>query len=376
MDFELTLEQKMLKKSFAEFLSKECPFDTVREIKKSALGYSKKIWNKMAKLGWLGLIHEERFGGSEGEFLDLFILSEEIGKALLPSPLFESAVMSAMLISDTADEKIKKKWLPSLINGKKIATVALFDGKGRISLSAPPVTAQKEENGYTISGTYILVPYANIADVILICADIKGVQPGGPTLFMIDAKSDGVSLEAMDTLTDDKVYTVNLDKVNVAPENIIGDIGNSATYMEMMLDKATVLKCGEMIGGFKRVLDMAVNYASTRKQFNVPIGKFQAVQHYCADMAVNLQGAQLIAYRVATIMTEGTADAKKDIAMAKAFCSDTYLHATQVTHQIHGAVGFSEEFDIGLFYKHAKACELIFGHSQIHRATVADAMGL
>ncbi len=375
MDFELTSEQQMLKKSFAEFLSKECPFDMVREIKNSALGYSKKIWKKMAQLGWQGLIHDEQYGGSEGSFLDLFILFEEIGKVLLPSPLLDSAVMSAMLIADTADAKIKKKYLPSLINGKKIATMALLDERGRLSLSAPPALSEKTEGGYAVSGSFILVPYANIADLMLFCADIKADQPGGPTLFMIDAKSDGISLAPMDTITDDKAYSVELDKVFVSAENIIGDIGKSTEYVETMLAKATVLKCGEMIGAFKRVLDMAVGYASTRKQFGVPIGKFQAVQHHCADMAVNLQGAQLISYRAADRMSRGIAEAS-DVAMAKAFCSDTYLSATQVAHQIHGAVGFSEEFDIGLFYKHAKACELCFGHSQIHRLTVADSMRL
>lgn len=375
MDFELTTEQQMLKKSFAEFLSKESPFDTVREIKRSTLGYSEKIWKEMAQLGWLGLIYDEQFGGSEGSLLDLFILFEEIGKTLLPSPMFDSAVMSAMLVSDMAGEKIKKKWLPALINGEKIATVALLDKRGRVSLSAPPVAAEKKDKGYTVSGTYILVPYADIADAIFFCANIKGNKPNGPTLFMVDPKSDGVSLASMDTLTDDKAYTVTLDKVNVDAENTIGDIGKSAAYMENMLTKATVLKCGEMTGAFKRVLDMTLDYAANRKQFGVPIGKFQAIQHNCADMAVHLQGAQLIAYRAAAMMSEGTANAK-DVAMAKAFCSDTYRHATQVAHQIHGAVGFTEEFDIGLFYKHAKACELLFGHSQIHRATVADEMGL
>jgi len=375
MNFELTSEQQMLQKSFAEFLSKECPFDMVREIKESDLGYSKKIWKKMAQLGWLGLIHEKHYGGEEGSFLDLFILFEEIGKALLPSPLLESAVMSATLIADYADEKAKKKYLPSLINGKKIATMALLDEKGRFALSTPPAVAGKTGDGYAVSGSFMLVPYADVTDFILFCADIKGDQPGGSTLFMIDAKSDGISLTQMNTITDDKTFAVDLDKVSLQAENIIGDIGKGTVYLEKMLAKATVLKCGEMTGAFKRVLDIAVDYASTRKQFGVPIGKFQAIQHKCADMAVNLQGAQLISYRAADRMSKNIAEAK-DVAMAKAFCSDTYLSATQMAHQIHGAVGFSEEFDIGLFYKHTKACELFFGHSQVHRSTVADTMGL
>ena len=225
-----------------------------------------------------------------------------------------------------------------------------------------------------MSGTYILVPYAKAADAIIVGADIEDGR-GGPTLFMIDPKSGGVRLEETGTITDDKAYSVKLDKVGVPSENIIGEIGKSPDYMEKMMAKATVLKCGEMIGAFTRTLDIAVKYAATRKQFGVPIGKFQAVQHGCANIAVHLQGARLIAYKAAAMIADGTADAK-DIAMAKAFCSDTYREATAVAQQIHGGVGFTEEFDIGLFYKHAKASELLFGHAQMHRQVVADAMGL
>lgn len=376
MDFELTSEQNMLKKSFAEFLSKECPFDIVKEIIKSDPGYSKSIWKKMAQLGWLGLIFEEKYGGSEGSLLDLFILFEEIGKVLLPSPLFASVVMSGLLVSDAASEAQKKKILPAIINGKSIFTVALLDEKGNICSKNPKAVAMRNETGeYSVNGTFLLVPYANIAETILFCADVRGDGSGGPTLFMVDTKTKGLNISAVDTITDEKKFEVTFENVGIPAENIMGSIGKGDEYMDKMLPKAMVLKCGEMVGGFQQVLDMTVAYAAERKQFGVPIGKFQVIQHYCADMAIDLNGAKLIAYQAACAMSKGRSFVK-EAAMAKAWCSDTYRDATQASHQIHGGVGFTEEFNIGLFYKHAKESELLFGHAKINRSKVADVMGL
>ncbi|MBW2367768.1 MAG: acyl-CoA/acyl-ACP dehydrogenase [Deltaproteobacteria bacterium] len=371
MDFSLTLEQNVLKETFTEFLSKECPFDVIREIKTSDEGYSKKTWRKMADLGWMGLGFEEKYGGSEGSFLDLFILFEEIGKVLLPSPLFTSAVMSGLLLSEAGSEEQKGKYLPRIINGKQIFTVALLDGKGRTLPTVPETVAIKNDAGdYTVSGSYLLVPYVNVSDHIFFIADIRNAPSGGPTIFMATPSSKELTFSAVDTITDEKKYAIRFDNVTIPAKNIIGGIGQGDFHLKRMLSKAIVIKCAEMIGGFNQAMDMTVAYAAKRKQFGVPIGKFQAIQHYCADMAIDLKGAQLMAYQAASMMSEGIA-CEKEVAMAKAWCSDTYRKATQICQQIHGGVGFTDEFNIGLFYKHAKECELMFGHSKIHRSKVA-----
>ncbi len=369
MDFDFTSEETMLRKSFAEFLCKECTYDVVKDIKKDPAVYSKKMWNKMAELGWLGLLFEEKYGGSEGSFMDMFILFEEIGKVLLPSPLFTSVIMAGLLLSEAGSDDQKKTFLPGIADGKTIATVALYDERGRVS----PVKAEKDRNGtITVNGEFILVPYADVAEIVIFCADIAG---HGPTLMIADPKTKGTTLTPMATITDEQKFAVTLDHVAIEEADILGDIGSGNTYLEKMTRKATVLKCGEMIGGFKQVLDMTVAYAKERKQFGVPIGKFQTIQHYCADMAIDLQGAELVAYQAASMMDKGV-PCDMEISMAKAWCSDTYRNATQVSHQIHGGVGFTEEFNIGLFFKHAKENELIFGHAAQHRITIADQIGL
>ena len=367
----------MLKDSFGEFLSKECPFDIVKEIKSNGKGYSKKIWRKMALLGWHGLVFEERYGGMEGSFLDLFVLFEEIGKTLLPSPLFVSAVMSGLLL-EAGNQDQKDEHLSRIISGKQIFTVAVLDESRRdfCSPTEPEAFAKKDSDGdYIVNGSFILVPYAKAADYILCCANITNGSTGGPSIFMVNSKSEGLHLSTMETITDEKKYSLRLENVKVSAKNVIGKIGQGAFHMNRMLSRAIVIKCAEMIGGFKQALDMTVQYAIGRKQFGVPIGKFQAIQHYCADMAIDLQGAQLIAYQAASMMSEGKA-CEKEVAMAKAWCSDTYRNATQVCQQIHGSVGFTDEFNVGLFYKHAKECELMFGHSKIHRSIVERYLAL
>jgi alkylation response protein AidB-like acyl-CoA dehydrogenase len=373
MDFELTPEQNMLKKSFQEFLAKECPFDVVREIRKSDMGYSPKIWKKMADLGWLGLVFEEKYGGSEGAFLDLFVLFEELGKAQLPSPLFASPVMAGFLISEAGSDAQKEAYLPRLIDGKKIFTVALPDETpvpaGRKTVIS---TGRNPDGDYILNGEALLVPHADVADMILFCAED---QNRSPILCLADSKSSGLRVSALRTITEERKFVVACANVRVSGKNVIAEADNAKAALERMKTKAMVLKCGEMIGGFKQVLDMTVNYASQRKQFGVPIGKFQAIQHFCAEMAIDLQGAQLIAYQAASAISSG-ASGEVEAAMAKAWCSDTYVNATRISQQIHGGIGFTDEFAVGLYFKHAKESELMFGHSKIKRQHIANAIGL
>ena len=304
MDFGYDKEQEMLRKSFAEFLSKECPFDAVREMKKRDAGYSGDLWKKMAQLGWLGLIFEEKYGGSQGAFTDLFLLFEEIGKVQLPSPLLMGNVLPGLMMQSAATDAMKDQYLPAMINGKKILAAALYDEKGGMDCDLPNIFAKKELDGYVLNGTRLLVPYANVADEILVCAQVTGSGENGPTLFVVDAKASGITTTAMTIITDEKSHAVVFENVKAAAGSIIGKIGMGNAIVNEVLPKAVVLKCGEMVGGLRRVLDMTVNYAKDRRQFGRPIGSFQAVQHFCADMAIFLDGAALIVGHAASLISD------------------------------------------------------------------------
>ncbi|MFO7964911.1 MAG: acyl-CoA dehydrogenase family protein [Desulfobacterales bacterium] len=374
MDFGLDKEQEMLRKSFSEFLSKEVPFDTVREIKASETGYSGAIWKKMAQLGWLGMTFEEQYGGMQGSFMDVFLLFEEIGKVLLPSPLLFGNVLPGMVLQEAGSEDLKSKCLPLLVDGGLIIASALFDENGKIDTHAPAVSAEKASGGgYQVNGVRLLVPYAPYAGKMMLCADVKE-NAAGPTLMLVDTGSPGVTVTPVNTITDEKSYAVAFDNVPAAEDHIIGGPGRGNEILEGIINRAAVLKCAEMIGGLRRVLEMTVAYAKDRHQFGRPIGSFQAVQHYCADMAIFLDGASLIAYSAASLISHGK-PCTREAAMAKAWCSDAYKQSTWMSQQIHGGMGFTEEFNIQLFYKHAKESELLFGHAKQNRCRVADEVG-
>jgi len=375
MDFGFSSEQKMLRNSFKEFFNKECTPDLVRELWDDPRGYSEKIWKKMAKLGWLGLIYDEQYGGSECGFLDLFILFEEMGKSQLPSPLFTSAVLSGLIIDACGNEAQKRSYLKPMISGRSILTLALLNNGGEQDFHSPEIEATIDEKGeHRLNGVRWLVPYANAADAILVCADAIGSE-SGPTLYCIETKTDGVTCTPLNTLYGENKCVVHFNNVKVTADQIIGDIGNGNYCVEKILPQAVVLKCAEMIGGARHVLDSTVAYVKERHQFGRPLGALQAVQHLCADMNTLYIGARLVAYQAASRI-DLHMPADKEVAIAKAWCSDAYKQMTWIAQQLFGGIGFTEEYHLQLYFKHAKECELLFGDSSHHRAKLADAMGL
>jgi alkylation response protein AidB-like acyl-CoA dehydrogenase len=375
MEFALTSEQNMYRQSYSEFLSKECPVDSVTKSHQNNRGYSTSVWKKMAGLGWLGLVHEEKYGGMDGSFLDLFILFEEIGKVLLPSPLFISPVLCGWLLKETGDTGLIDAYLPALIDGKKILSLALQDERGTYDADNPKIKAVKTEAGtYRINGTRLFVPYAGQADEIIFCVSLPEEPGSGPTLFRTNNDAAGLEQTALPTLTGEKTYALVFGNVELPAENIVGEIGQGNDYLNSVIPKATVLKCGEMLGGLERVVEMTVGYVKGRQQFGRPLGTLQAVQHQCADMSVLLEATRVIAYQAACLMSEGK-PCQKEVAMAKAWCNDAYRKTTWIGQQLHGGIGFTEEYPLHLFYKHAKTSELAFESSWFHRRTVADEMG-
>ena len=376
MDFNLDEASVLMKDSAVRFLKEKCPSSLVRELIKDEAGYSKDVWKEMAELGWLGVIHKEKYGGFEGSFFDLFIIFEQIGRVLLPSPFFCSAVLSGLIIDEAGNEKQKDEYLQSIIEGEKIFTTALLDENGRYDANDPKIEAvETRDNAYAVNGTRLLVPYAHVADQIIVCANLKDTQAGGPTLFMVEKASEGLETTLLDTMSVEKSCAVTFKNVGTPAENIIGTPGEGDRYLNRILPKATILKCGEMLGGLERVVEMTIEYVKQRYQFDRPIGSLQVIQHYCVDMATGLESARLIACQAASLLSENI-PCEKEIAMAKAWCNDAYRKATWTAQQIHGGIGFTEEYDLHLFYKHAKASELAFESSWFHRSKVADAMGL
>jgi alkylation response protein AidB-like acyl-CoA dehydrogenase len=376
MDFSLSEETKMLKSNAAKFMKEKSPGSAVKNFLKEEKGFSEAVWKEMAGLGWLGLVHGEAYGGSGGEFFDLFVLFEEIGKAVFPSPFFCSAVCAGLLISEAGDERVKKETLPGIIEGKKILTVGLRNEQGLYDYQDPALEAQEVgEGSYRIKGTRLLVPYAHVADEMVVCAKLmKGSRDSGPTLFKTKSKGIGIKVTPLNTITGEKDFAVTYAEFPAIQKDIIGLPGKGTAYVEKIMPKLIALKCGEMVGGLQRVVDMTVDYVKQRVQFGKPLGVLQVIHHYCADMTTLLDTARLVSYQAASLVSAGLPCAK-EVAMAKAWCSDVYKRSTQIAQQLHGGIGFTEEHDLHLYYKHAKVSELDFGDSWYHRQKVAEAMG-
>ena len=377
MDFALNEEQEMLRKMSRDFLVNECPKSLVREMEVDEKGYSPGLWKKMAELGWMGLVLPEQYGGEGMSFLDLTVLLEELGRALVPGPYVSTVVYCALPILASGTEEQKKEFLPKIARGEMIVTLALTEPSATYEPAGIEVKAVADGDDFVISGTKLFISDAHVADYLLCVARTKDSanKEEGITLFLVDAKSPGISLKPLKTIAEDKQFEVVFDKVRVPKKNMLGELDRGWDVIKDMLPSATLAQCALMMGGGQQVLEMTVEYAKERVQFGRPIGTFQAIQHKCADMAVDVDGSRFITYQAAWRLSEGL-PCDLDVAMAKAWVSEAYRRVCVEGHQIHGGIGFIKDHDMQLYYRRAKSSELLFGDADYHRELVAQKIGL
>jgi alkylation response protein AidB-like acyl-CoA dehydrogenase len=377
MDLGLNEEQEMLRESARDFLRRECPKQLVRQLDESDQGYSIELWRKMAELGWMGLVFPEKYGGSGRSFLDLAILLEEMGYNIVPGPFFSTVILGGLTILKAGNEEQKTEFLPKIARGEMVLSLALTEPSASYDAASVKTKAITRDGEYVLNGTKLFVLNANVADHILCIARTKETTDpeDGITVFLVDTRSAGLTCTLLRTLARDKQCEVIFDNVTLSGRSIVGKRDEGWPIVKDILQKATVAKCTEMVGGAQAALDMAVNYAKERVQFGRPIGSFQAIQHYCANMAMDVSGARFVTYKAAWKVSEGL-PAALDAAIAKAWLSEAYGRVALSAHQIFGAIGFTMDHDIHLYYRQAKAAEIIFGGADFHRAIVAQELGL
>ena len=374
MDLGLNEAQQMLKNSAQEFLEAECPDTYVREMEEDENGYTSEMWQKLAEQGWLGLIIPEKYGGVELEFQDLAILLEEMGRYMLPGPYFSNVVLGGMSIMDSGTEEQKQEYLPRLAEGQIIVTLALNEPSGRWDAEGIQLSATENGDDYTLNGTKLFVPNAHVSDYIVVAAR-TGSGENDISLFIVSSQTNGVNQTLLKTIASDRQSEVSFDNVSVPSSSLLGEKNQGWKTIEKVLKWGAIGKCAEMSGGGQSVLDMTVEYAKQRTQFGRPIGTFQAIQHHCANMATDVEGAKFITYQAAWMLSEGL-PADREVAMAKAWVSDSYKRVCALGHQSHGAIGFTKEHNMQLYSRRAKAAELAFGDSDLHLDKVAEIIGL
>ena len=378
MNFELDEEQVMLKTSARDFLQQECPKKLVRAMMEDEKGYSPELWKKIADLGWLGLAFPEEYGGVGSSFLDLAVLLEECGRALLPGPFISTVVLAGRPIAACGDENQKQKFLPNIASGDMILTLAFIETSGGIEASDITVTATLSDDFFNVNGTKLFVPYAHIADYFLCVTRTKNSQDkeDGVTLLLVNAESPGIQIEPLKTMTGDKLCEVVFRNVTVPAKNVLGESDKGWPIMKRILAEGQVAESAWMTGGARWALETSIAYANMRIAFGRPIGSFQAIQHKLANVAVGVEGATAIMYYAAWAIMVNDPDVAMAASMAKSWCGETYKQATFDGIQIHGGIGYTWDHDMHLYLKRAKTSEVTFGDSDYHREMVARMLNI
>ena len=371
MDLGLTEIQQMLKSSAREFLSQECPLTLVRAMEEHELGVTDDLWRQISNLGWTGLVFPEQYGGTGGDFIDLAVLLEETGRSLLPGPFFSTVILGGLTILDAGTDAQKLDVLNKICGGQLRMTLALTEASATLEPWGVETTATREDGAYRLSGTKLFVPDAHVADLMVVAARTDtGPDPAaGITLFLVQGNSPGVSVSQLNSIALDRQCEVTLDNVTVSTDTVLGELNQGWPIIQRTLQRAIAGKCLEMLGGADAVLDMTVEYAKQRTQFGRPVGTFQAVQHHCANMAIDVEGSRHIAYQAVWRISEGL-PAEREVAMAKAWISGAYQRVCATAHQCHGAIGFTREHNLQLYTRRAKVQELSYGDVDSHRESV------
>ena len=374
MDFGFSEEQEMLRDAAKRFLADNCDTKFVRRMMADGSAHDPDFWQKLVGLGWPGLLIPEQYGGQAGTFLDMTVIAEEAGKALLPGPFFTAAMLGVPTFIEGGSDAQKNEFLPKMAEGKFIATLAIAEAAGRFDAGGIELKATKRGKGYKFSGEKFFVPDAHVADAIVVAVRTgRGKGEEGITLLCVPANEKGITVTQLKTVDmTRRMCHVKFD--NVAASEVIGAEGKGWGTLRRVLDIATAALSAEMVGTAQKALDISVDYAKTRVQFGKPIGSFQAVKHKCVDMMVAVENARSLTYYACWTVDERVAEAATAVPMAKAYASDMAKNVTSEAIQVHGGIGFTWEHDMHLYHRRALAGEANLGNAPIHREVVAKSL--
>jgi alkylation response protein AidB-like acyl-CoA dehydrogenase len=365
----LTDEQLELGHVVSRFLAEKAPSESVRSWAESPDGLDADVWTQMAgQLGLQGLAIPEEFGGSGFGPVELGVVQEQLGRALLPGPFFGTVVLAGQALVASNDEEAMRRWLPGVADGTLTATVAVSEGRGP-AITDMATTAQRCGNGFELTGRKTLVVDGDSAALLLIAAE----GPDGPALFAVDGDAEGVVRRRLDAL--DQTRRLGLVELTAASGIQVGPSGED--FLRHVLGLATVALAAEQVGGASACLDSSVSFAGSRVQFGRPIGSFQAIKHKCADMLVAVEaGRSASLHACSAAAGDDVGELLLAAAVAGSFCAATYTVAAKDNIQIHGGIGFTWEHDAHLHLKRAKSGERLLGSPTHHRSQLADLVGI
>ncbi|MCU4187387.1 acyl-CoA/acyl-ACP dehydrogenase [Acidiferrimicrobium sp. IK] len=371
MNFAFSDEQEELRKAVRRFCEDKSPEAEVRRLMETTEGYDPAVWKQMGdQLGLQGLAIPEEYGGSGYSFVELVVVLEEMGRALLCSPYFSSVGLAANLLLASGDDGAKKEYLPGIAAGTTIATVALAEASGRWDEAGVTLQAAGSGAGWTLTGEKLYVLDGHTASLVLVAAR----SVAGVSVFAVDRAAPGFTATPLSTM--DQTRKQARLTFEGTPARLVGADGGGWAALAKMLDLAAVALAAEQVGGAQKVLEMAVEYAKVRVQFGRPIGSFQAIKHKCADMLLEVESAKSAAYYAGWAAGEDNDELPVVASLAKSYCSEAYFHTAAENIQVHGGIGFTWEHPAHLYFKRAKSSELLFGDPTYHRELLAQRIGI
>ena len=377
MNFNFTEQQNMLRTMAREFLAGECPKSRIRELEKDGKGYDPGTWKHMAELGWMGLLLPAEYEGSNADLMDLVVLMEEMGRNILPGPFFSTVALAALPIMAFGSKNQQAEQLPRIARGETIWTLATNEDPSDCEFSRIRTSVRLANGTCVLNGEKTLVPCANVADYMLVLARMKKGEAleKGLTLFIVDMKKPGIEVAIIPTITGETLCQVKFKNVMLSDNDVLGTAGAAESMVRQLLDKAALLKCAEVSGACQAVLEMTIAYAKDRQQFGKPIGTFQVIQHRLVDMLMQVEGLQYLVCQAAWLMSIG-ADCSAQIAMAKVKANKVYQCVALDGIKIHGAIGFSMDHDIGLYFRRVLASRFLPCDNDHYIEKVAEGIGL
>ena len=376
MDVALTESQQLLQSTAREFLAAECPRSLVRAMEQDAVGYPPTLWRQLGEIGWLGLPFPTAYGGEGGSVIELALVSEELGRALAPLPYQATVVQVGLTILLAGSAEQRERYLPRITRGELVATLAQLEPGIGYEPRHIGLRAERDGDGFRLSGTKLAVAWANAAEEILVLARTGEPGPsgeGGLTLFLVPSQAPAVSLAEIPTIAEGKSFELRLDGVSVSADRVIGPVDGGWAALQPAYQRAIVCLCAEIAGASAAAHEISLEYAKQRVAFGRPIGAFQAIQHKLVQMQADLDGTWLATYHAAWRLDEGL-PADYEVAVAKAQASQAIREICFDGHEIHAGIGFMRDYDLQLYYRRGKELELRFGDTRFHRAAIARAL--
>jgi len=379
MQLVLTEDQELLAKTARDFVAEKSPVARVRALRDAndATGFSRTLWKEMAELGWVGIPFDEVHGGAAMGLAELTVVLEALGKTLAPEPFLSTVLLGGQSLALAGSDAQQAEWIPKIVAGEAIVALACDEARSRWDLTHVETRAEPEGDGWRLHGEKTQVLDGHVADLLLVSARTAG-EPGdaaGVTLFAVRPGAPGLEVTRQSRIDSRNVALVRLDGVAVGPTDVVGALEGGAPVLEAAAARANVGLCAEMLGAMQEAFGRTLEYMKSRKQFDVPIGSFQALKHRAAREFIAIELSRTAVMAAARALDAGDDEAAGLVSLAKAQCSEAAVLVANESVQIHGGIGVTDEHDIGFYLKRARVAELSLGDAAFHRRRWAELAG-